>query len=313
MHTVCCSCYSNYYSNIDRYNYYEICAWSEFTLLHGVGDTNYTSTSSPITLSPGHTIDTLTNSLLGVLKLYADKSLIAIISELTLVNNNVPVNAAPRACKLNVLGGDSTVTVDCNSPSTSSFSSPTSPTSATSVPGSLISTTSATSMTSVTSSSHSSTTSQSSTARQSTSIPSSKINAVTTTRSRPTASTKTTSSSLVHTTSIQTLKTSLTTSISRPSSTSASSGTSVFSVEVIVLVVLVALVGVMSGMMIVGCFYYMHQHKRGSGDVISTINNNMSLHYSPLDNHELEIDVETEATFSINRATVDEDEKKMLY
>ena len=81
----------------------------------------------------------------------------------------------------------------------------------------------------------------------------------------------------------------------------------------IVLVVLVALVGIMIGMMIVGCFYYMHQHKRVSGDVISTINNSMSLHYSPSDNNELGIDMETEATFTINRATVDEDEEKMLF
>ena len=231
----------------------------------------------------------MTNSVHGILKLYPDKSLIAIISELTLVNNNVPVNAAPRACQLNMLGGDSTV--DCNNPSTSSFSSPTS-------------------MTSVTSSSHSSRNSQSSTASQSTStpskmsMPSSISNTVTTTRNRPTATTRTTTSSLVDTTSYQALKTSLTSISQHPSSTSGSNG--VFSVEMIAIVVLVALVGIMIGMMIVGCFYYMQQHKRGSGDVIST--NNMSLHnYSPLDNHELGIDME--ATF---RATVDEDDEKML-
>ena len=62
----------------------------------------------------------MTNSVHGILKLYPDKSLIAIISELTLVNNNVPVNATPSECQLNVLGGDSEV--NCNNPSSSSAS-----------------------------------------------------------------------------------------------------------------------------------------------------------------------------------------------
>ena len=188
-----------------------IMKFNELTLLHGIGDTNYTSTSSLITLSSGHTIDTMTNIVHGILKLYPNKSLTAIISELKFVNNNVPVNAAPSECQLNVLGGDSTV--DCSNPSTSS----TSTTSATSQ-------TSVTSQTSITSQTHSTTrqtsvTSQTSMTRQT---------SVTSQTSMTSQTSVTSQTSMTSQTSV-TSQTSMTSQASVTSQTSMTSQTSVTS------------------------------------------------------------------------------------